>query len=348
MFQPKIQRISLFIATMLLLAGCILPDAPPFTLPPIGQPINEGTPSSILTGAQNVELIVLPDDGETVIIDRIARARDRVYMKIYLLADLKVFDSLKQATANGAEVRVMIEEDPVGGSDAARAAFNRLKRMGIDVKYASPAFRFTHEKSYVIDNSVIIMTANATRTSVTRNREFGIVREDAGDVNEVIKAFNDDWSRAVFRPASNTLVWSPVNSRDRITALIRSASRTLDVYAAATKDNGILEALAEAEKRGVRVRLILSPPRGEDAANEAEEDLDYLEKNRVDIRLLKSPYVHAKVFVADETLAFVGSVNITTTSLELNRELGILVSDSSALRRLMRTFKDDWDKAANR
>jgi hypothetical protein len=32
----------------------------------------------------------------------------------------------------------------------------------------------------------------------------------------------------------------------------------------------------------------------------------------------------------------------------LNRELGILVSDSSALRRLMRTFKDDWDKAANR
>jgi phosphatidylserine/phosphatidylglycerophosphate/cardiolipin synthase-like enzyme len=192
------------------------------------------------------------------------------------------------------------------------------------------------------------MTANATRTSVTRNREFGIVQNDAGDVNEVIKAFNDDWSRAVFRPASNTLVWSPVNSRDRIAALIGSAKRTLDVYAAATKDNGILEEIANAERRGVQVRVLISPPRGEEAENESAEDLDFLQRNGVDLRLLKTPYVHAKVFVADESLAFVGSVNITTTSLEFNRELGILVSGNTAIRRLMRTFNNDWSRAAER
>jgi phosphatidylserine/phosphatidylglycerophosphate/cardiolipin synthase-like enzyme len=347
MFQSTLRRVTPFIVATMLLAGCIFPDAPP-ALPPIGVPIGSTPQTPAIAGAQDVQLIVLPDDGETVIVDRIAEARERVYMKIYLLADLKVFDSLKRAKANGADVRVMIEEDPLGGSDAARAAFGRLKRMDIDVKYASPAFRFTHEKSYVIDDSVIIMTANATRTSVTRNREFGIVRDDAGDVNEVIKAFNDDWSRAVFRPKSSTLVWSPVNSRDRITALIRSATRTLDVYAASTRDNGILEEMAEAEKRGVKVRVLISPPRGEDAENESEEDLDYLQRNGIELRMLKTPYIHAKVFVADESLAFVGSVNITTTSLELNRELGILVSDASALRRLMRTFKDDWSKAAER
>lgn len=341
MFHAK-QRVLIFFAAMMLaLAGCVLP-APPTALPPIGQP------ASTVGGAQNVQLIVLPDDGETVIADRIAEARERVLMKIYLLTDTRVIDALKRAKSNGAAVKVMLEEDPFGGSTAARTAFSNLKKAGIDVKYASPAFRFTHEKSYIIDDEVIIMTANATRTSVTRNREFGVVRADAGDVAEVAKAFDDDWNRAVFRPASNTLVWSPVNARDRISALIRSASKSLDVYAAATKDNGILEELANAAQRGVKVRVLLSPARGEEAQNESEEDLDYLAKNRVDVRLLKSPYVHAKVFLADGTLAFVGSVNITTTSLELNRELGILVSDANALRRLERTFQSDWDRAAER
>lgn len=346
MFNSRHRLIVLFAVTMLALAGCILP-APPTALPPIGVPVKT-TPNAGIAGAQNVQLIVLPDDGETVIADRIEQAHARVFMKIYLLTDTRVIDALKQAKANGAEVKAMIEEDPFGGSTAARTAYTNLKKAGIDVKYASPAFRYTHEKSYVIDDMVIIMTANATRSSVTRNREFGIVRNDAGDVNEVIKAFNDDWTRAVFRPSSNTLVWSPVNSRDRITTLIRSATKTLDVYAAATKDNGILEEMANAAKRGVKVRVLISPARGEEAQNESEEDFDYLEKNRVDVRLLKSPYVHAKVFVADNALAFVGSVNITTTSLEFNRELGILVSDASALSRLERTYQTDWNKAVER
>lgn len=343
MFNTKLRAMAVFAATTLALAGCILP-APPTALPPIGQP---ATPSSI-TGAQNVQIIVLPDDGETVIADRIAQARERVRMKIYLLTDTRVIDALKQARTNGADVKVMLEEDPFGGSTAARTAFNSLKKAGIDVKYASPAFRYTHEKSYIIDDEVIIMTANATRSSVTRNREFGIVRDDAGDVAEVIKAFDDDWSRAVFRPSSSTLVWSPINSRERITALIDAATQTLDVYAAATKDNGILEALAKASQRGVKVRVLISPARGEETQNESEEDLDYLAKNRVDVRLLKSPYVHAKVFIADNTLAFIGSVNITTTSLDLNRELGILVGDARALRRLENIFQNDWDRAAER
>lgn len=346
MFHSKIRHVALLATLLLALTGCDVLPAPP-SLPPLGNPIVEPTPAG-MTGADNVSLIVLPDDGESVIADRIAQARTRAYIKVYLLADLNIFDSLKKAKANGAEVRVMIEEDPFGGSGAAKAAYDRLKRMGIDVKYASPAFRFTHEKSYVIDDEVIIMTGNATRTSFTRNREFGIVRDDADDVAEVVKAFNDDWNRAVFRPNSNTLVWSPVNSRDRITELINSATSTLDVYAASTKDNGILEAMANAAKRGVRVRLLISPPRGEDAENESEEDLDFLQRNGVELRMLKSPYIHAKVFVADESLGFVGSVNITTTSLDFNRELGILVSDDDALSRLMRTFKSDWSKAAER
>jgi len=307
------------------------------------------TPSGLPAGgAQDVELIVLPNDGESVVTDRVARARQRVWMKMYLLTDTRLIDALKQAKANGAQVRAMIEEDPFGGNTAAKTAHERLKRAGIETKYASPAFRFTHEKSFVIDDEALILTANQTRSSVTRNREFGVVIDDAAEVAEIMAAFEADWNRAAFTPRSRDLVWSPTNSRERLIALIQSASQTLDVYAASTQDDGVIQALADAARRGVQVRVLTSPARGEDAADAGDEDLDNLDRGGAIVRMLKSPYVHAKVFVADGARAFVGSQNISATSLDFNRELGLIFVDPEAVQRLMATFQQDWDKATER
>jgi cardiolipin synthase len=38
----------------------------------------------------------------------------------------------------------------------------------------------------------------------------------------------------------------------------------------------------------------------------------------------------------------VGSENISTASLDRNRELGVLVSDRRAITRLRATFEQDW------
>ena len=53
-------------------------------------------------------------------------------------------------------------------------------------------------------------------------------------------------------------------------------------------------------------------------------------------------YMHAKIIVADGRRAFVGSENISTQSLDRNRELGIIVADSSVLSTLHQTFLQDW------
>jgi phosphatidylserine/phosphatidylglycerophosphate/cardiolipin synthase-like enzyme len=52
--------------------------------------------------------------------------------------------------------------------------------------------------------------------------------------------------------------------------------------------------------------------------------------------------MHAKMMVEDGIKAFVGSENISTQSLDQNRELGILVSDSVVLSKLESTFQTDW------
>jgi phosphatidylserine/phosphatidylglycerophosphate/cardiolipin synthase-like enzyme len=66
----------------------------------------------------------------------------------------------------------------------------------------------------------------------------------------------------------------------------------------------------------------------------------------VDIRLSSSLYIHAKLIVADGERAFIGSQNLSATSLDQNRELGIIVDDPVNLARLTRTFAIDFGAAA--
>jgi cardiolipin synthase A/B len=59
------------------------------------------------------------------------------------------------------------------------------------------------------------------------------------------------------------------------------------------------------------------------------------------MRLLLAPYMHAKLLVADDVLAFTSSENFSTTSLDENRELGIVLADPAALGILGQTFAQD-------
>jgi phosphatidylserine/phosphatidylglycerophosphate/cardiolipin synthase-like enzyme len=118
--------------------------------------------------------------------------------------------------------------------------------------------------------------------------------------------------------------------------LVQGSQQTLDLYAEVLRDEEMLAALAAAAERGVVVRLIVS-----DSPEFARERAQ-LAAAGVAIRLASSLYIHAKVIVADGEKAFVGSQNLSATSLDLNRELGIVVDDPVSLARLMRTFEIDF------
>ena len=96
-------------------------------------------------------------------------------------------------------------------------------------------------------------------------------------------------------------------------------------------------ALIAAAHRGARVRLISNPNDPTNAAGIAR-----IQHGGVHVHLLSSPYIHAKLVLVDGRWAFVGSENISTASLDRNRELGVLVSDPAALAGLATTFEGDW------
>jgi phosphatidylserine/phosphatidylglycerophosphate/cardiolipin synthase-like enzyme len=56
-------------------------------------------------------------------------------------------------------------------------------------------------------------------------------------------------------------------------------------------------------------------------------------------------FMHAKLIIADQQLAFVGSQNLSHQSLHYSREVGIMIANKSVVASLLATFNADWKYA---
>jgi phosphatidylserine/phosphatidylglycerophosphate/cardiolipin synthase-like enzyme len=106
-------------------------------------------------------------------------------------------------------------------------------------------------------------------------------------------------------------------------------------------DPAILDAL---ERKGSAVRMILP-------ASLSKSDMRNVTAVRqygVQVRLMPTRpiYMHAKMIEVGH-LAFVGSENFSVSSLERNREAGVLVRSPTELRVLSRQFDSDWTRAGS-
>ena len=103
-----------------------------------------------------------------------------------------------------------------------------------------------------------------------------------------------------------------------------------------------MTALIAAHDRGVAVRMILS----DDSPTSAQANaVQSIEQDGVDVRKLSVPYVHAKTFVVDGALAYVGSENFTANSLDSNRELGLVIAAASEIAKIQTTIDADFGAA---
>ena len=69
-------------------------------------------------------------------------------------------------------------------------------------------------------------------------------------------------------------------------------------------------------------------------------ELANLSQQGVHVEILHRPYLHAKLILADGR-AFIGSENLSATSLEHNREVGMILRDSELVEQLQQQFDSD-------
>ena len=111
-------------------------------------------------------------------------------------------------------------------------------------------------------------------------------------------------------------------------------------------DSDIEQALANATQQGVQVEVIL-PAASSTSGDSNSQGIATIKQGGVQVREDAQLYMHAKIIVVDNKVAFVGSENISAQSLDQNRELGIIVSDPSVLNTLQTTFHYDWGASQN-
>ncbi|GCE25352.1 hypothetical protein KDA_08360 [Dictyobacter alpinus] len=308
---------------------------------------NDTTLAQASTGIQGAKMFVEPDAGEQVITSAINNAKKSVWVEMYLLTNKKVITVLEDAAHRHIDVRVILEDHPYGGGSVSpQQTLDRLRAAGIQTRTSNPQFALTHEKGMLIDGqTAYIMTCNFTASALgnskyTLNREYGIIDTNAQDVKAVQDIFTADWQRVQVKVESPRLVVSPLNSHSTFLSLIHSAKTSLYVEAEEMQDDQVQQALSDASAKGVQVRVVLPTSMGGQDYN--LPGITAIKKHGVQVREDKKLYMHAKIIVVDQQKAFVGSENISTASLDKNRELGILVADTSILTTLTKTFQQDW------
>jgi len=294
--------------------------------------------------AQDVTLWVQPDTGKAPILDALDSAHSSVRMVFYSMTDPEIIQRIKDTVARGVTVRLMLENNPYGGGSTNIDVGLDLQAAGVLLKWAPRAFRYLHEKAIVIDDRVAyIMTQNMTTSGFTANREYIVRTDDPRLVKEVAEVYDADWDRRPIDLGDAYLVWAPDNSRQRFAQLFNDARRTIWLEEQNSQDPQIVNLLTAAARRGVDVRLI-SSPRWPIEDDHDEPGREMLRQAGGQVRYVDDPYIHAKVFVIDGRLGFVGSQNFTTNSLDNNRELGIVFTDRQAVQQMIDTFQVDWKK----
>jgi len=303
------------------------------------------TPTTTPT-LDHLSLFVLPEDGSNVILDIINDADESITFVMYLITNRDFIDALKSAEARGVEVRGMMELNPYGGGSSNIDVFNELAEAGAEMKWDPRSIKYLHEKMILIDDELMfVMTCNMTSSAFTANREYGLIDTNPAHIAEVVEVFEADWNRHEPDWGNPLLVWSPINARAELLELIDSAQSSIDLEQCSMLDPEIEEHLIGAAQRGVTVRYVSSPdwPIEDDYDEPARERM---RQAGVLVRYLDDPFVHAKVFLVDGVRGFVGSENISTNSLDNNRELGIIFEDDDSVERLAAQFEADWAVAA--
>jgi cardiolipin synthase A/B len=295
-------------------------------------------------------LIVQPDDGRTLVLSALNAAKKSIDMTIYEISDPQIMAALGAAKARGVTVRVIYNWYSFPADMQQRditPAIQQLTKAGVQCKQSPRTFEVTHEKAFVIDGATgIVMSFNLTIEYFGGTRDFGIVTTLGAEVTEISNVFEADWNDKPVTPTVASLVWSPVNSRTKLTSLISGAAKTLDIYCEEVDDPGTLGAMVAATKRGVKVRLIAAVLSGEGKVNGNAQGITYLQSGGVSAVCKSFLYIHAKMALADygtpKAQAYIGSENFSCVSLDDNRECGIIVSESAILDRLQSTYNFDW------
>ncbi|HXQ82172.1 MAG TPA: cardiolipin synthase [Opitutaceae bacterium] len=334
-----------------------------------------------VSSADNLRILRDAGDFYSALETRIREARHHVHLEFYIWngdeTGLKFLRLLKDAASRGVIVRLLLDgvgshgftEDLLGDFTAAGGHFSwfqsldpRRNRFFLNLR--------NHRKLQIIDGAIAFVGGmNIGREYEGLDSDFGHWRDvqveaEGRVVCELQDVFADDWffatgekiSASAYFPAAGArtryLVHVVLGGPDRqnepisksIVSLLNEASdRVWIATGYFVPDDVILAALELAASRGVDVRLLISEKNDHPwLVTVGRSYYGQLLSAGVRIFEYSAGINHAKIMLADDQWAMVGSANLDYRSMRLNFELNLLFHSAGRNGELARILEHDF------
>ena len=342
MYGP-VHRLRLPLLLLALLAASCAPGRTPSTVA-MALPLIPAAP--IVTGAD--QLVPLPDGPSafSAIAVELRHARHSIDLELYEFQRPDLAALLLDAHDRGVAVTAI--KDP--SERSSRPIWAELEQGGIRV-VAFPLERLTidHVKLLIVDGIEAIVGGINWGTHSRVNHDFDVLAVGPV-VDNLERVFRQDLAlageAAVLPPASadrqvQVLVTHPGEGiRAAALAAIGAAQHSIDIEMFVLSDRLVLNALASAARRGVRVRAILDPTQPQNAAAIAElQPSGALMRSYVQAG---DELLHAKLGIFDRQTVLFGSCNWSRSGFTRNHELDLLVRDAALAGVFLSRLEQDW------
>lgn len=345
-------------------------------MPFIRQDIEKLYGSAFVDG-NSIELLWRGREAFERIFDSVRSAKNLICLEFYIFRNdatgIELSEILKEKVKEG--VGVYLLYDHVGSFGTPRSFWRELKSRGIKVRASRP-FKWIppvgfmhrdHRKLVIIDGHTAftggLNIADEYRGIHLRKKEpwrdTGIVIKGP-EVTALLKTFKKAWIQWGGEPFEHSSL-PEVQGNLPIIAIFAHSSRgrrrmrRLIYYsinhaqkdiclttAYFTPSRRMLETLEMAQKRGVRVRLLLPGESDMPPAHYASRaSYERLLKAGVEIYNYYGQVLHAKSYIFDSCWAIIGSANLDFQSLRWNDEGNVGILDEGFAHKMINIFEDD-------
>ena len=146
---------------------------------------------------------------------------------------------------------------------------------------------------------------------------------------------------------SRSLVVLPDDSAQPILDAIHRATKSLRIKMFVFSDPMLLKAVIDAQRRGVKVRVMLNPAR---RSGEAENEESRKTLTQAGVEVIDSNPIfdltHEKSMVVDDRVAFVKSLNWETKNLTETRDYAVITDDKREVGEVIDCFEADWSRTS--
>ena len=347
-----------------------------------------GLTHSSLDPGNAIEVLQNGDGFFPPLLRDIAAARSVVHLETFIWEDGKIARQLATLLARkaqeGVEVRLLV--DASGGRELKGEVLEMLERAGVRVAHFHP-LRISnlgrlnnrdHRKLAIIDGRIAYIGGHCIADDWLGNAQDRkhwrdtALRVTGPVVTQLQACFAENWVEETgeipagekyfpkLPPAGTTpahvAYTSPNNSVSSVSILyylaIKAARKEIIIQNPYLLPDGeAIEALAEAVRRGVDVKIMVPSDDATDSAivqHASHHHFGTLLKRGVKIWEYDRTLLHQKVIVIDGVWASVGSTNFDDRSFQLNDEVNIAVIDPQVAAQLRAAFASDLRFARRR